>query len=676
MGIAAVVLSLAVQAPPPPAPNPALDLLKVQAWHGRVLVRIRGEGRRGDAKGCESYTIEDAAEVRFRLESGPEGAAFDAMLKNMEKMPNLPPEARKAFMRRVWGRNPMSPKKEQTVRASVFRRHHGCGEDACALDGNPFQTWTLTTTGAVDKEDVATAIVEVDAEARTFGLRVPWSERVPTTIARTGSGKNSPSLKGEVRFPGVPLDLRNQPLPKPGTPLEGTIDLTQEVKSIPPDWVKVEATLEWTLTPVPPEPLELVLKIPDYKGWLPEGAPDGKAGPKPLAVEAELRLKDGGAPKDEIERAILRLENVSDEPGVANNFPPGPLNVPFRDLALAGPGLQLDGPANLSGTARRPGRTVKFQVDAHDFGGFGLLVVEAYTRDGQYLRGFLEGDRSVVRVPIPRRTLPSRIGDAHKEALAGYAASDEAEEEAQPVGNGFAGDGLTFYEEYRGFFVDGAHVRTSPLKKDMFVVNFNPDPRVEAGIKLFESLSDLKVHRKTRKDEVLDRQINFNSRECRVVQQHGILVSDTESGLGDILAADGVDLDRKTRLTPKDFRRIRISDTTFKKPPTQAVRGGATVTGADRVEVGVAHELFHTVNVVHHGEGDHGVRWKITGAPNGPWTHLESGKPIVFKDYAGAPYAYKADLDAVILVGRKGGLRSGDADCVMRYTDGQALVDP
>jgi hypothetical protein len=46
----------------------------------------------------------------------------------------------------------------------------------------------------------------------------------------------------------------------------------------------------------------------------------------------------------------------------------------------------------------------------------------------------------------------------------------------QPVGIGLVGDGLNQFEEYRGFVVRGAHRRTSPMHKDLFVATMVARP--------------------------------------------------------------------------------------------------------------------------------------------------------------------------------------------------------
>lgn len=54
----------------------------------------------------------------------------------------------------------------------------------------------------------------------------------------------------------------------------------------------------------------------------------------------------------------------------------------------------------------------------------------------------------------------------------GLASSDD---ETGPTGNSFTGDGLTAFEEYRGFAASGQHVRLNPQEKDLFIRSELPE---------------------------------------------------------------------------------------------------------------------------------------------------------------------------------------------------------
>jgi hypothetical protein len=50
------------------------------------------------------------------------------------------------------------------------------------------------------------------------------------------------------------------------------------------------------------------------------------------------------------------------------------------------------------------------------------------------------------------------------------------------VGKGLLGDGLTAWEEYRGFSVSAQHVRTEPLRKDLFLMTRLRKDKTDIGI--------------------------------------------------------------------------------------------------------------------------------------------------------------------------------------------------
>ena len=76
-----------------------------------------------------------------------------------------------------------------------------------------------------------------------------------------------------------------------------------------------------------------------------------------------------------------------------------------------------------------------------------------------------------------------------------------ADDDAEPKGNGMEGDGLTAFEEYRGFVTRGdtcqeawtdAHVRAAPTRKTLFVMS--EDPPVDLAIEAFGQTLGLELH--------------------------------------------------------------------------------------------------------------------------------------------------------------------------------------
>jgi len=207
------------------------------------------------------------------------------------------------------------------------------------------------------------------------------------------------------------------------------------------------------------------------------------------------------------------------------------------------------------------------------------------------------------------------------------------DEDDTPEGNKTRGDGLSVYEEYRGFVVltgkYKSHVRTSPAKKDIFIFN-----RDHLDISLFKTVTGLEVHEVAEENILPDayqmkaREINFNCNDgslTHLVGQRGLRLIDAEDNPGLL----GIACPSKecplpgTTATPNWIYEIRIF--------TKAINRGVKARGYDpklKLAQVVAHELCHGINICHHGEGN----------PN-----------------------IKGDFE------KPHGLRSGDINCVMRY---------
>src|SRR4029077_2112311 len=119
---------------------------------------------------------------------------------------------------------------------------------------------------------------------------------------------------------------------------------------------------------------------------------------------------------------------------------------------------------------------------------YGHLKVEAKSKCGGWepVRIHVGGqDRDFVTVPMDENN--NLIADRMEEPNNGitewsYAGDPGSDDDKYPKGDGTPGDGLTLFEEYRGFmtasnFFESAcqdrgyddHIRTDPAQKDLFV---------------------------------------------------------------------------------------------------------------------------------------------------------------------------------------------------------------
>ncbi len=500
----------------------------------------------------------------------------------------------------------------------------------------------------------------------------------------------------------TPVRLSAQPLT--GASLSGTVDLpfTPKPDRYKPRWPSgaklMSASLQWKLEPAPPPPLDLEIEIPNYETWVPEAGKDEKTpGPGPLTLKLALKQKtDGRPPKEPIKSVVFQL-TASSEPGICLNYPEKKSARSRLDLqfSTASKLRVVAAPNGQTATADHPSSpSFSTVLDCFDYGAFGSLTVSGEMVDGRKFTGHLKGKAAVTTILIPMRAAGSNIADAWKKGKpwAGFADTDD-DEITPGVANNHNGDGLSLYEEYRGFSVNGKHVQGDPMKKDFFIVDLNSpvnagltyaedSVRIQTGIKLFEILGKLNVWADLKTSELDERMINFNSSGyAHLVDQHGVIIHTPSRLISKYFKA--VPLVNPSG-TPKNYDFIEMAEDVFgMKSPTIPGR-----LCGDRVAVSLAHELFHTCHVVHHGDTDPPtVQWEITKTAAGslclespPDSPPGSGTPVIVMDppVAGAPAQPHVFTDTgtfEVNIGVEGGRYSGDQDCVMRYDDENAYID-
>lgn len=483
-----------------------------------------------------------------------------------------------------------------------------------------------------------------------------------------------------------------------------------------------------TLTPVWPD-YEVVVKVEGvgpkgeatpYEEWLPQGTVDEKVGAR-LKVTARLRPKGAWTTRAVVREFGFRLKDTSREPGVSMNWPlvrpvPGNAKSPPPDEEYD---LRFDGRSGPA-TSKRQIQTVEpladgngrpyaeAGIECYDYGGWATLEVMAELYDGRTIVGHLEEDSGIAAIPLPKRSGPSVVADAWKKSE-GVSADDRDDGEKEPEGEpGCDGDGLTLYEEYRGFFENGRHVRTDPKRKDLFVHNRCGSVAVP-GIMLFQKLTGLRVRRGMLEDEHADIPYDYTAingyvdRGPHRVLQHriDIIYCGPTWPPGGRTSASAEARDRHLR--PKDVEGIWIEDAGADFWTEQY--GISTSDRPRQFDVAVAHELLHAVGVEHHGEGDDALKFEVskedspTGRPT--WGYYTGGTYVPVRFWQENPLRDITEISAAEKLGlvdekmrlvrekepemvdgwtQRGGLfvntmqigvesgqHSGDAQCVMRY---------
>lgn len=256
--------------------------------------------------------------------------------------------------------------------------------------------------------------------------------------------------------------------------------------------------------------------VGEYASWMPQ-LPQGTGN----MIQVKARIVEPAGLAGKIE---FKLEDVGKEPGLCMNEPADNADDTL-DLAIApiGSGLVFGGDNQ---TARTEGDETEASVfvQARDWGAYGRLSAKA-----KLVLGGEEVEVDAVYektgepfLSIPKDENSNSVADGWEEQNGIYPSAGDADADDTPEGK-CQGDGFSVYEEYRGFFVQDAHRRLNPKKKDLFV--YDPDNLVKGGA--LASATQLEVHFPSASESHCggsseDRVVNFNADRYHVVDQHGL----------------------------------------------------------------------------------------------------------------------------------------------------------
>lgn len=240
---------------------------------------------------------------------------------------------------------------------------------------------------------------------------------------------------------------------------------------------------------------------------------------------------------------------------------------------------------------------LKIRTSNGDTGDCGLpcIVMDAVKPVAAYdygARGMLHVDAE----PVPKAPVRIRILGKERPDL-----DVPLDDGAEPKGNGFAGDGLTLYEEYRGFVENGDWKDGDPATKDFFVLN-RIGEAAKGGLSLFASASQLQVHHELTEEE-LDWTRVVNRRSTSARKQHGVVPS-LVSGGDDPGYSEAVGGPGPPRMVSAN---LDSRSNTTNPAAVGSDPGGQPVADADAE---IAHELMHACGMRHHGDADDGeLQW-------------------------------------------------------------------
>ncbi|MFO0722912.1 MAG: hypothetical protein U1E65_03945 [Myxococcota bacterium] len=446
--------------------------------------------------------------------------------------------------------------------------------------------------------------------------------------------------------------------PSTGTTLSGTVHkrgLIQPDVTSSDGMAMTDIDVSFQITPLSAESLEVLIDDTEtsFVNWRPTLGANQRPG-SPLPLRAKLVGPRGATPPQRIVRTTWKLEETSHEPGVAMNMPIGASDSD-PDLRLS-PGLGRPGTLSMNDQVLErniaPSLEDRIEVVPQDWGGWSTVHLEVVLDNGDKLTATAKSDKS-AGLRIPKRPASSKIADAWKAAARASGLADDSDSDATPTGDGSAGDGLSLYQEYRGFYVRGAHVDGTPDTKELFVAAL---PEAMDGLALFELGTNIIVHAIQPGEMTAARVVNGNKDQGPgSTVQHGLKMQKDgfeNPVLG--LAGETVSTGTGGLRSPGAIDHIAIGSTTLAREAQYSART-------------IAHELSHAVGVVHHGPdgSDQRVRWDLQA--DGSIEEIGATMVVIDLETEAHTVSMLTGPSELAVVGVPGGQSSGDEDCWMRY---------
>ena len=436
----------------------------------------------------------------------------------------------------------------------------------------------------------------------------------------------------------------------------------------------------------------------DYAKWVPIGTRPSDDEGKNDGVAFRVILVRKDKPKEKVSGVPFQVRwqlETSHEPGYAINMP--------LDDADTKPDLEWDatmrsfsGISSVTDTVAETkadrGDAVPAIIRSRDFGAYGKLSAHVRLVAGGEINAHLEGE-SATEVTLPRDDDHNHVADAWER---GAQVNHEAGWDGETTDkNANDGDGLSYYEEYRGAFVGGKHIRLGAPekdgkkasgakrgpsgkreKKDVFILNLTKRDLSKAA-ETFENATGGSVKiRFLRPDEIkaTDMLINRNVSTANNGHQHAIKVEEVATLPPE--AAPGTAAWCKPSqplVIPPGAHRVVDNAATSpgsveaiyvhvpKKDKKMSKSELADVDFAiQEFDHDFAHELGHALGIHHHGDSADALKGGYTDTPiideSGQWlgvTTIGEGQDVA------RPYSPA----------------SGDTTCLMVYNHFYDAVD-
>ena len=344
-------------------------------------------------------------------------------------------------------------------------------------------------------------------------------------------------------------------------------------------------------------------------------------------------------------------------------------------------------------------------VTAMDYAASGKLRVEAKDKcgDWQPVRARVNGEeRKTLAIPLDEND--NLIADRMEQPDNGitgwtYAGDTDSDADELPTGDGTPGDGLTLFEEYRGFMVAppsdanscknrtyDAHVRTDPTQKDIFIIT--EDLELAEAASLLEYITRLPgtakgvavrlgcdVHhlRRTINFTLSDPQFGPKEWRGKILsrgRQHGLLLHDGDpSGgvVGQSLGNTGLGPPKNICEAPNGSNITVDKGSIFEIAINNPHRTYASALASTTL-----HELGHGIGIDHNGDNDLASAFLVTTEVCVEPAEVVNPEGVDFLPALPADYR----VCFIYNVARRHSQHSGDAFSPMKYNGAAFYESP
>jgi len=458
----------------------------------------------------------------------------------------------------------------------------------------------------------------------------------------------------------LPANFTGQPVGNNPDVLSGTFTETIPAPN-DPGGGEINTTATWNLTKGAGKP-ELIITPysddADYNTWMPEPGADELTKGNELNIELHLQDIGSGSPTVKAKAFELRLINTSKQPGICLNAPLSP-SAPKHDLRfLPQDGATVSPDGQFIRIPCEDGENGEVVIGSFDGGGWTILNAEAVLENNTRIKGVLEQDKSKKDIPIPKNNAGGKIAQRWLEDNGNPGETDDKE---KSPGNYNDSDGLSAYEEYRGFITEGKYRRLDPNTKELGVkIKKTELPLFSNGLQKFENITGFKIVRFFENEIPANRRINQNAAHAHIYKQFAL---NLETGtlpakqMAKAFGSPGIPL----VVNPVRFDLNKIRQV-YQDNQADAGNMNTTLPYTEKEFVGhiVAHELAHGVNAAHHGSID-----PVDLASNTIDTNrIPRSVPFVrvFR-YNGTETTYPCVIGGT--TGVPGNAESGDLNCIM-----------